>query len=343
MRAIVKPAPASGIELQEVDEPHPDATEVLLRIEAASVCGTDLGLAHWTRSAQDFEPNLPLILGHECAGIIVGLGGTDHNWSIGQRVAVESHFFCGRCAACTAGAAHNCLRMRIPGITAPGAFAEYMTAPASACFALREGVEPAVGALYEPAGVAAHALEQAGDVRDKMVVITGAGPVGLFLIDLLRAAGAGPIAVVEPGLERRGRAERLQAKGFDTGDIEDLIAYCREHGTVAGADIAFEASGAVRAYTTIFEVLGRDGTLVSVGHPSRPLEIDVSRDINKRAITWKGVFGRRIWSSWEYLDELVTSGRIDLVSHVELELGLEELPDRLDEVASLPGKAIVRP
>lgn len=343
MRAIMKTGPYPGVELGEVDEPRPGPGEVLLQVEAASVCGTDIGLARWTQGAQDFHPTLPLVLGHECSGTIVELGEGVTRLAVGERVAIESHYYCGTCAACVAGARHNCLEMRIPGITAPGAFAPFMAAPASACFRLRDAVDAVSGALYEPAGVAAHALEQAGPVEGKTIAITGAGPVGLFLLGFLRAAGAGPVALVEPSPERRRRAVELGATVFDTDDLPAFVAFCRDHGAIAGADIGFEVSGSVRAYPGLFEALGRDATLVSVGHTSEPLSVDVSKDVNKRVIVWKGVFGRRIWSSWEYLDGLVADGRLDLTSFVELELDLASLPERLEEIATLPGKAIVRP
>lgn len=344
MRAVLKTRNAPGLELGDVPAPQAGPVAVVIRVEAASVCGTDVSLAHWTRSAQDFHPVLPLVMGHAFYGAATEVGDGVTSLALNERFAVESHYFCGTCAACHHDARHNCLAMRIPGITAPGAFTEFVAVPASACFRLRAGVDPMVGALYELAGVAAHAIEQTGgDVAGRTIALTGARPVGLFLIALLRAAGAGPIAMMEPSPLRRQRASELGAETFTTDQADRFTAFCWERGSIAGADVGVELSGSVAAFPTLFDALGRDATHVTVGHPSQELPLDVARNVNKRMLTWRGVFGRHIWSSWEFLDGLVGAGAVDLASFIELEIGLDELPDRIEEIAALSGKCIVRP
>jgi threonine dehydrogenase-like Zn-dependent dehydrogenase len=127
--------------------------------------------------------------------------------------------------------------------------------------------------LFESAGVAMHAIQQAGDITGKSVLVTGTGPVGLFLISILRALGAGQILALEPNKQRREPASAEGAVTFGADDTEDLLAACRMAGPLRGVEVAFEVSGAAPAYRTAFAGLGLEGTLVSVGHSSNPVPV----------------------------------------------------------------------
>lgn len=342
MEAIGKTRPEPGLTRFEAAMPTPGPGQVLIEVESASVCGTDYGLADWTEASAVWGSQLPLIMGHEYVGRIVEVGPGVTNRSIGQRVAGESHASCGKCKACQRDARHNCLNLWIPGVSHNGAFASHVAVPESACFPLDDRIGPEA-VLFESAGVAIHAIQQAGDVSGRTCLITGAGPVGLFLISALRALGAGHIAVLEPNRLRRERAAGLGAEAFDIGQNDDLLAFCKENSDLRGADIGFEVSGSSAAYDTQFSALGLESTLISVGHTSKPVEVNISSDINLRVLTWKGVYGRRIWSSWELLQDLVLEGRMDLASFVEGEFHISDLPTSLDDIKALPGKVLVRP
>lgn len=342
MEAVGKTRPEPGLTRFDAQMPTPGPGQVLIEVESASVCGTDYGLADWTESAAVWGSQLPLIMGHEYCGRIIEVGPGVTTRSVGQRVAGESHASCGECTACQRDARHNCLNLWIPGVSHNGAFASHVAVPESACFPLDDRIgEEAV--LFESAGVAIHAIQQAGDVTGRTCLITGAGPVGLFLVSALKAMGAGQIAVLEPNRLRRERAGSLGAATFDVHQNDDLVAFCKEQSAMNGADIGFEVSGAAPAYGTLFSALGLESTLVSVGHTSQPVQVNISRDVNLRVLNWKGVYGRRIWSSWELLQELVLDGRMDLASFLEGEFHISDLPTSLDEIKSLPGKVLVRP
>lgn len=342
MKAVVKAGPVPGIEVAEVQAPEPKPGEVLIKVESASVCGTDYGIVAWHPSAAIWNPAFPFTMGHEYCGEIVALGDGVEGLKVGDRIAGESHVSCGQCAACKLDRRHNCLNMIIPGVNRNGAFAELLAVPASACFVLPEGVgREAV--LFEAAGVAIHAIQQAGDVAGRTAVVTGAGPVGLFLIAALNALGAERVAVLEPSESRRRRAEAEGATGFAADQVDDLVAFVRETGSIRGADIGFEVSGAPVAYQTQFQALGLESTLVSVGHPATEVSVNVAKEVNLRVINWKGVFGRRIWSSWDLLSELVTSGKLNLASFIEEEVSAYDLPEQIWDLKELPGKVLVRP
>src|SRR5699024_5244715 len=116
-----------------------------------------------------------------------------------------------------------------------------------------------------------HALQRAGEVQGRTIAITGAGPVSLFLIVQLQAFGAKHIAVLEPEETRRTKANELGAQVFALTEEQEFIEFCHKHGSISGADMAFEASGAVAAYSTLFSALGPESTLVSIGHSSDSL------------------------------------------------------------------------
>jgi D-arabinose 1-dehydrogenase-like Zn-dependent alcohol dehydrogenase len=189
MQGVVKAEPVPGVRLsRDLSEPVPENGEVLVKVAATSICGTDLELYEWSESARGFDPKLPFVMGHECSGTVVAVGPEVGGLLVGDRVAAESHIFCGRCYLCRTGKAHNCERLRVLGITWDGAFAELVKLPASVCFRLPEPISPEIGALFEPAGVAVHALQRAGSVAGCDVLVCGCGPIGLVVVQLARAS-----------------------------------------------------------------------------------------------------------------------------------------------------------
>jgi len=192
MWAVRKPAAAPGLVLDEVPVPSPAEDEVLVRVEAASVCGTDLHIFRWDDWArQRIEP--PLTLGHEFAGTVVETGRAVRHAAPGDYVSAESHVTCGACSHCRTGRAHMCERTQILGVDRDGAFAEYLTVPESVLWPNdRAKLPPELATLQEPFGNAVFAVGHA-DLAGKTVAILGCGPVGLFSIGVARAYGAGRV------------------------------------------------------------------------------------------------------------------------------------------------------
>ena len=327
MQGIVKTEPVQGVELSRgLSEPVPENGEVLVEVAATSVCGTDLELYDWSESAQGFDPELPFVLGHECSGTVVAVGSDVGGLSIGDRVAAESHIFCGRCYMCRTGNAHNCERLRVLGITWDGAFAELVKLPASVCFRLPESVSPEIGALFEPAGVAVHALQRAGTVAGYDVLVCGCGPIGLVVVQLALLFGASRVFAVEPNDFRREMAASLGAITVDPSEqsTDDISWHMDGRHS---ARVAFETSGAPEALSWLLDAVDRESRIVTVGHPGQPVPLDVAAYINKKGIVLAGVFGRRIWGTWETLSQLVVSGRLDLSWLITHRLGLAGFED----------------
>lgn len=344
MRAVMKVAAERGVQIVEnVPEPEVSAGEVLIRVAATSICGTDLHLYEWSASAQDFHPTLPLIMGHECAGEVVAVGPGVSQVAVGDRVALESHIFCGRCFACRMGDAHNCEHMRLLGLTWNGAFAQYVKVPEQVCFLLPPSVPLDIGALFEPAGVSVHALQRAGSVAASAVVVCGCGPVGLVTVQLCLLYGATEVIALDINPFRRKLAEQLGARAYDPRETDVPNLARRRFERRGGVDVAFETSGASAVLPMLFASLRREGTLVTVGHPGQPVAVDIAAHINKQGITLKGIFGRRVWSTWETLLALVTSGRLDLSWLITHRLDVGEFDTAIGLLTKDAAKVLVYP
>lgn len=343
MQGIVKAEAKQGIELQRnLPEPTLEKDEVLVEVAATSICGTDLELYEWSESAQGFNPTLPFVMGHECAGTVVAVGPGVDGIAVGDRVATESHIFCGRCYMCRTGNAHNCEHLKILGITWDGAFAEFVKLPASVCFRLPESVPLEIGALFEPAGVAVHAVQRAQSVAGRNVLVCGCGPIGLTVIQLAMLFGASRVFAIEPNPFRRDLAASLGASTVDptTQSLSENEEYVDSE---RGIEVGFETSGAEGVLPGLLDVMDRESRVVTVGHPGRPVPMDVATHINKKGVVLAGIFGRRIWDTWEMLLQLIVSERLDLSWLITHRLGLAEFEDGIRLLGEDSGKIIIYP
>jgi len=344
MRAVVKTAPGPGAQvLKDAPVPSIGDDEVLVKVAAAMVCGTDVHLYEWSKSARDFNPKLPLIMGHECAGTVAQVGSAVKGISAGDRVSVETHFFCGHCYPCRTGNAHNCQNMELLGLTWDGVFAEYARIPAAACFVLPESVPMEIGALFEPAGVSVHALQRAGNVASATVLVSGCGPIGLVVAQLALLYGAASVVALDINPHRLKMAERIGAVALDPREV-DVARFCRStFSRSGGVDVAFEASGVSSMLPVLLEAVRREGRVVTIGHPGEAIPVDIAAYINKKGITLRGVFGRRVWDTWETLLALVQSGRLELSWLITHRLPLEEFARGIDLLKRDAAKVMLEP
>lgn len=344
MRAVVKTGPWRGAEyVEDYPEPVIGEHDVLIEVGAVSVCGTDREMFEWTKAAEAFRPDFPVVLGHEFAGTVADVGSQVVGLMPGDRVACETHVPCGYCFLCRNGNAHNCMNMKVVAMHLDGAFAERVAMPERVCFPLPDKVPTEVGALLEPGAVAWHAIQRAGEAAAAgTVVISGCGPVGLFVMQFVKLLGAVEIIAIEPNPYRRDLARGLGAHVFDPTD--DVVGFVRagfvERG---GVDLGFEVSGAATALATLLEVVRPEGKIVTVGHPAEPIGVDVARYINKKGITLSGVFGRRIWETWQDLVRLVESERVDLRWMITHRLPLGELGPLIELLRSDSNKVMIFP
>ncbi|MGH3167382.1 MAG: alcohol dehydrogenase catalytic domain-containing protein, partial [Trebonia sp.] len=252
MRAVIWEAPGQ-LAVTEAADPVPGHGELVVRVGACGICGTDLHIADG-----EFPPTpYPIIPGHEFAGRVVALGpGVPAGWREGERVAVDPSLFCGYCQACRGGRGNLCANWNAIGDTVNGAFAEYVAVPAANAYRIPDGVSDAQGALIEPLSCAVHGLRRIGPVIGEHVLLTGAGTMGLLLLQLLSKAGAATVSVVDRKSSRLQAAKALGAVAV----AEDVSALDRR---VFG--VAVDATGVPAAIEACFRSLDRGGRLLIFG------------------------------------------------------------------------------
>jgi threonine 3-dehydrogenase len=323
MWAVRKRAAERGLVLDEVPVPVPADDEVLVLVEAASVCGTDLHIFNWDGWAQQ-RITPPLTLGHEFAGTVVELGRNVRHVAVGDYVSAESHVTCGACVNCRTGRAHMCERTRILGVDRDGAFARYVAVPESVIWQNdRAKLPPEIATLQEPFGNAVFALSHE-DLAGKSVAILGCGPVGLFSIGIARAYGAVRVLASDRVAFRLGLAERMGASAsLDTRDVPDVPAWFVQQNENDHVDVVFEMSGAPQAIGDAFKIVRNGGRVILFGIPAEPVEIDVAEALIFKNLEVSAVSGRKIWDTWYRTRWLLEHGVVDLRPLVTAELGLD--------------------
>lgn len=310
MQAIVKPAPAPGAEVSRVPVPEIGPRDVLIRVRAASICGTDLHIYSWDRWAQRrLRP--PLVFGHEFCGHVERIGDEVQGLKPGEFVSAEMHVACGLCYQCRTGQSHICQDVRIIGIDADGCFAEFVKIPATNVWKIDPAIPVEYAAILDPLGNAVHTV-LAGDVAGMSVAITGAGPIGLFSIAIAKACGAGPVFVTEPHPYRQKLAVKMGADHVIDPTSTDAAAEVLNRTSGVGADVVLEMSGHPDALRQGFQMLRRGGRISLLGIPAKPLEIDLANDVIFKGATVQGINGRRVFGTWYKMQALLKSGALKL-------------------------------
>ncbi len=300
MQAIAKTHPGPGIEIIEVPEPSPGPGEVKIQLSAASVCGTDLHIYRWDHwAASRIQP--PRVIGHEFCGIIceVGPGVTERN--VGDYVSSESHIVCGHCKPCLAGQAHVCLNTKILGVDVDGGFAPFVVVPVNNARPTDLRIPPHIACFQDALGNAVHTVASA-DLAGKDVLITGMGPIGLFAVSVARARGAARVVVSEVSPYRCRLAE---AVGVD--DILDP-----EEVADRAFDVVLEMSGhpsQLQRCLTAVRPGGQIRLLGVYGDAIQPIDINA---VIFGGIDIQGIVGRRLWQTWDLMQELLIQNRLNL-------------------------------
>jgi threonine 3-dehydrogenase len=324
MWAIRKPAAEPGLVLEEVPVPEPDDEEVLVRVEAASICGTDLHIFRWDEwSRRRISP--PLTLGHEFAGTVVETGCNVRHAAAGDYVSAESHITCGACFHCRTGHAHMCERTQILGVDRDGAFAPYVAVPESVLWHNdRAKLPPEIATLQEPFGNAVFATSQE-ELAGKAVGILGCGPVGLFSIGIARASGAGRVLASDLTPFRLALAERMGAhSALDIRDADDVPAWFIDQNEGEHLDVVFEMSGAPAAIADAFRIVRNGGRVILFGIPATPVALDIAEALIFKNLNVSAISGREIFATWYRSRWLLEHGVVDLRPLITDELPLEK-------------------
>ena len=311
MRALCKIEPGEGgLGLSDRAPRDPGADEILIRMKAAGICGTDMQIYHWApRMARRME--LPRTLGHEVSGVVEVVGAGVDNVAIGDHVSLESHIYCGECRPCRLGRAHLCMNTTYPGIDIDGAFAEYLTVPARIAWVNPPGLAHETAAMLEPFGIAVHASLEGSGVAGLTVLVSGCGPIGLMNVAAARALGARTIIASDLNPLRLATATRMGADRVVNAGEEDVAKIVSDMTGGAGADVAIEYSGSEAGFRTVFECLAKGGDLRLVGAPPKAIPVDFTWWLLKCPVM-HNIHGRRIWKTWHKSTQLINDGAVDL-------------------------------
>jgi threonine 3-dehydrogenase len=340
MRALVKAKQAPGLELQNVPMPKPGAGEVLVRVAATSMCGTDNHIYRWDEWAQG-RIHPPRIIGHEMCGEVVDLGPGVSSVAIGDYIAAESHLTCGICFQCRTGNAHVCQNYRILGVDLDGSYAEFVCLPERVLWKTSREIPPALACLQEPLGNAVHAA-LVEDITGQSVLITGCGPTGLFAAAVARIAGAGLLVATDISDYRLALAKELgvdhviKAGPGEIDMIEGLTAG-------QGMDVVLEMSGNPAAIHTAFRLVKNGGRVTLFGIPEAPVSFDMTNEIIFKGIRVFGVTGRKLFKTWYRLAGLFRAG-LNITPVVTHTLPMERFAEGFDLIAKGQcGKIVLLP
>ena len=305
MLALVKTRAAPGLELREMPRPGVGINDVLIKVHKAGICGTDLHIESWDPwAARTIKP--VLVVGHEFVGRIEEMGSNVSDFQPGDLVSGEGHVVCGRCRHCMAGRRHLCAHSIGLGVGRDGAFAEYVSLPVTNVWHHWPGIDEDVAAIFDPFGNAVHTALRF-DVLGEDVLVSGAGPIGLMAIAVVRHAGARYIVVSEPNAYRRALAERMGATVVIDPVTTDLAAAQRELGMVEGFDVALEMSGDPGAIRLAIANMAHGGKVAQLGIPTEGISLDFNEIIFKM-LTLSGIYGREMYETWYKMSVMLQSG-----------------------------------
>lgn len=345
MQAVTKLRPEPGMELIQADIPQPGPRDVLIKVKATSICGTDVHIYKWDRWSQNrIRP--PLIIGHEFAGEIIAVGEQvrPDEPGVGDFVSAESHIVCGVCQQCKLGQAHVCQNTRIIGVDVDGCYAEYVVIPVENAWKNPLNMPLQVASLQENFGNSVHTVS-AVDVRAKTVLVTGCGPAGLMTIPVARAFGAELIVVTDLSSYRLALARQVGADLALNPAEDDVIARAQDSVRGKGFDVLLEMSGAPAALAQGLSLLksGAEAALLGLA-PGALDNFNLNDLVIMKGVTVHGIAGRRLWETWYQMRALLSSGAVDLKPIITHEFPLSRWREAMETMASgQSGKIVMYP
>lgn len=305
MRALVKAKPEPGIWMEDIPVPEVGHNDVLIKISKTAVCGTDLHIVNWDAWAAATIP-VGMQVGHEFVGVVADMGGEVRGLEVGQRVSGEGHVTCGHCRNCRAGRRHFCRNTEGVGVNRPGAFAEYLSIPATNVFPVPDAIPDRIATILDPLGNATHTA-LSFDLVGEDVLITGAGPIGMMAVAIARHAGARFVVVTDINDYRLEIAAGMGADRVVNSSrirINDVMA---DLAMTEGFDVGMEMSGSHAALHEMLEVINHGASVALLGIPPEEAPMDWNTIIFK-GLTLKGIYGRRMFETWYKMTTMLQTG-----------------------------------
>ncbi len=339
MKAIIKTGPHPGLEMVSVNIPSLRYDEVLIRVMAASICGTDLHIYKWNPWAQERIKRLPLITGHEFAGRIIEVGKGIRGFSVDDYVSADSHIVCGGCLQCKIGQQHICSNLQILGVDRDGCFAEYVAIPVKGVWKNDDSMPPEFASVQDPLGNALYCT-LVEPVAGKSLLVIGDGPIGLFSVGIARASGASWIGLIGRHPSRMEVARRMGADAVYPSDENGLVSNIIDLTGGYGVDIVLEMSGSAKGLEQGLRLLRKGGRFSAFGLFSAPLPVDMTNQIIFKGITLYGINGRILFDTWYRMHNLLKSGRLDISPVITHKLPFDDFEKGFALLMERPKKAI---
>lgn len=344
MCGLVKEEAGPGRFVYREDLPIPQIQddEVLIKVHCTAICGTDLHILSWDDWSQK-HVKVPVIPGHETAGDIIAVGKNVRERKVGDRVSCESHIPCNSCFFCKNEMPHICQNMELFGISVPGAFAEYAKIRWDSTFLLEDDISYETACMFEPMGAGVHGVE-AAEVEGKTVLISGCGPIGLTAISASKTFGARMVIACDLLDARLQDARDMGADVTINSGSCDLPAEVRRLTDGLGVDAAIDITGVGAAIQNSLRSVRAAGTLVCVGLPGKPVELDLTNDLIYREIKMTGISGRKIWDTWTDFAKVMKGPYFKLDKVIGERFPMREIDRALEKIASgASGKMLLYP
>lgn len=341
MKALMKTGAKVGAELREVPVPSPGAGEVLIKVQAAAICGTDGHIYEWDAwAASRIRP--PMIFGHEFSGHIHEKGPGVENLEKGDFVSAEGHFTCGQCFFCRTGQGHICQDVEIIGVDTQGCFAEYVLVPKENVWKVDPSIPADVASIHDPVGNAIHATLM-DEIIGNTVLVTGCGPIGLAAIAVCRMAGARKVIATEVNPYRLNLARTMGAHITCNPTEVDVVEEVLKETQGLGADVLLEMAGKPQAIDDGFKALRKGGWVSLLGLAPDRVEMDINDGIIFKGARVYGINGRLMYHTWYKMQSLLTSG-LDMQPLITHSFSFEDYEEAFDLVLSGNcGKVILYP
>jgi threonine 3-dehydrogenase len=338
MKSLAKLHPREGLWMQTAPVPEIGPDDVLIRVNATGICGTDVHIWKWDDWAQRTVP-VPMITGHEFAGEIVEIGRDVEGLEIGQRCSGEGHLIGKTSRQSRAGKFHLDPATRGIGVNEQGAFAEYLRLPAFNVVPLPDDISDDIGAILDPLGNAVHTA-LSFDLLGEDVLITGAGPIGIMAAAVARHVGARHVVITDVNQARLDLAAEVAdvvPVNVMTDDLRDVIPRLKMK---QGFDVGMEMSGNAAAFDQMVDTMTMGGRIAMLGIPPGKSAVDWSAIVFK-AITIKGVYGREIFETWYKMIAMLQNG-LDVSRVITHHFDADRFEDGFDAMMSgQSGKVIL--
>lgn len=338
MKALAKLKAEEGIWMTDAPVPEMGHNDLLIKIRKSAICGTDVHIYNWDEWSQKTIP-VPMVVGHEYVGEVVGIGQEVKGFEIGDRVSGEGHITCGHCRNCRGGRTHLCRNTVGVGVNRPGSFAEYLVIPAFNAFKIPDNISDDLASIFDPFGNAVHTA-LSFDLVGEDVLVSGAGPIGIMAAAVAKHVGARNVVITDVNEYRLELARKMGVTRAVNVAHEDLKDVMDELGMTEGFDVGLEMSGAAPAFRTMLDTMNHGGRIAMLGIPSSEMAIDWNKVIFK-GLFIKGIYGREMFETWYKMAALIQSG-LDLTPLITHHYSIDDFQKGFDAMRSgQSGKVIL--